>query len=118
MATCVKACADELSVHLEDSADALQAIPDTLLESDFVSGLVNKAGSVFVGNLGPVEDLFVPGAPLATAWQDKFLLDENIKAFSLCTLEAVLQSRDLRMHSENSTFTLVYWCCLNQPEDE
>lgn len=119
MTACVKACAEALTSQLEDFADALgvfDAVPSSLLESDLLSGLVRKAGNVLAKKMGPVEDLFTPGAPLATAWQDEFLLDEKIKAFPLLTLE--LQSRDLRMLSENSTFTLAYWWCLNQPDDE
>ena len=64
MMTCVKACADELCVQLEDSADALgmfNAIPSSLLESDLLSGLVGKAGDVLAKTLGPVENLFAPG---------------------------------------------------------
>jgi len=68
--------------------------------------------------VGFVENLFTPGAPTADAWQDIFLLDADIKSYSLITLEALLQSGDLRMKTENSTFTLAFWWRLNQLEDE
>jgi len=80
--------------------------------------LVEKAASVLAEDFGPVEDLFNPGDPSTTGKSDQFPLDERVKTFSLLTIEAVLQSKDLRMHSENSTFTLACWWCLNQPDDK
>jgi len=90
----------------------------SLLERELCLGLVTKAASVLAKDFGPVEDLFTPGALLATQWQKVFLLDEKVKLFPVLTLEAVLQSRDLRMHSENSTFTLAYWWCRDRPTGE
>ena len=66
------------------------------------------------------EGLRPGGGPLHSrgAWHNFFLLDEKVKLFSVLTLEAVLHSRDLRMYSENSTFTLAYWWCRLQPDNE
>lgn len=121
MVTCVETCVEELSSHLGSTGDArsiFEAIPESLLEREMCLGLVTKAASVWAKDLGPVEDLFTPGVPLAIAWHNFFLLDEKDKLFSILTLEAVLQSRDLRMYSENSTFTLAYWWCRLQPDSE
>lgn len=98
---------NRVSSHHE-ALDVFKAIPESLLEREELSNLVKKAGSMLAEELGFVESFFTPGASTADAWQDIFLLDGDIKSYSLITLDAVLQSKDLRMHSENSTFTLAF----------
>ena len=124
MVTCIETCVAELTSQLESADDALgvfAGIPESLLERKLFLGLVTKAASVLAKSLGPVEDLFLPGTPQRAptrAWSDVMLLNGKVKLFSVLTLEAVLQSKDLRMYAENSTFTLAYWWCRHQPGRE
>ena len=52
----------------------------------------------------------------AAELQRKYILDERVAALPLTAMEAVLRSPELRLKSENYTFTLAYWWIMEKKE--